>query len=321
MHRLTIALCVSFVLASLPASGASIGIATAEGSFRVDSNLVIGNATLFEGNTLETGVASSDVEIAGDIRLRLGADSRGRVFRDRLVLEKGRGELGRGSAYWIEALGLHILAGGPESAGRVAIDGSRKVQAAALSGTLRVTAGDGTVVALLKPGMALEFEPQDVTGAQAPFQMTGCLERRAGHLVVRDPISGVVEEVRGERLEGEIGRMIEVTATIVPGVQPVEGALEVIRVTRVRRASGECVTPAETPAAAKPAAAPPSPPRAETAPSPAPAAPPVAAKAPHAGMSAGSKVLIAGVIVGGAGAGAVVYLKVRQSDNKAPISR
>jgi hypothetical protein len=275
---------------------------------------------LFEGNTLETGVASSDVEISGDVRLRLGADSRGRVFRDRLVLEKGRGELARGSGYWIEALGLHILAGGPDSAGRVAIDGSRKVQAAALAGSLRVTAGDGTVVALLKPGMALEFEPQEVTGAQAPFQMTGCLERRAGRLVVRDPVSGVIEEVRGDRLEGEIGRMIDVTATIVPGVQPVEGALEVIRVTRVRRAAGECVTPAETPAAAKPVAAPPAPPQA-TAPSPVPATPPAASQPAHAGMSAGSKVLIAGVIVGGAGAGAVVYLKVRQSDNKAPISR
>lgn len=179
MCRLAIALCASVFLCILPAYGAAIGIAMANGNFRVDNHPVAGNATLFEGNLLETGAASSALELTAGVRLRLGAESRGRVFRDRLVLERGVSELNSGHGYWIEARGLRILPQGPGAAGRVLLDGSRKVQAAALTGSLRVTASDGTIVALLVPGKALEFEPQEVTGEPAPFQMTGCLEKAA----------------------------------------------------------------------------------------------------------------------------------------------
>ena len=123
MYRFATALCVSFLLAALPASCAAIGVVVASGSFRVDNNLVAGNATLFDGNTLENVGASSDVEISGGARVRLGADSRGKVFRDRLVLEKGLSELNGGSGFWIEARGLRILPGGPGATGRVAVSG------------------------------------------------------------------------------------------------------------------------------------------------------------------------------------------------------
>ena len=177
MNRLAIALCVWFSLAVLPAFPAAIGVAKANGSFSVDRNPVVGNTTLFEGNTLETAAVSSELQLYSGIRMGLAPDSRGRVFGDRLVLEKGLGELNGGAGYRIEARGLRIFADSPGAAGRVAITEDHKVQAAALAGSLRVTTADGTVVALVRPAMALEFEPQAVTGAQAPFEMSGCLER------------------------------------------------------------------------------------------------------------------------------------------------
>jgi hypothetical protein len=320
MHRLAVALCACFVLSGMSSQAAVIGFAVAQGSFRVDSSPVVGNATLFEGSTLETGRASSDLKLTGGVHVRLGADSRGTVHGDRLELQKGLTELEAGKGYWIEAYGLHIYPEKPRSAGRVAVTGDRKIQVLALAGSFRVTAADGTVVALLAPGRALEFEPQAVTGAQAPFQMTGCLERRNGRYVLRDPISGVTEEVRGERLESNVGRMIEVVATVVPGAKPVEGALEVIQISRMRRVSGECVPP---PAAAKPAP----PPAAQAPPATPPTAPPAApppsapAPAPRQGMSAGAKAVIAGVIIGGAGAGAAVYWRTQRSEEKGTISR
>ncbi len=97
MDRLAIALCVWFSLAVLPAFSAAIGVAKANGSFRVDSNPVVGNATLFEGNTLETSAASSELQLYSGIRMRLAPDSRGRVFGDRLVSgERFGGTAGRG---------------------------------------------------------------------------------------------------------------------------------------------------------------------------------------------------------------------------------
>jgi hypothetical protein len=328
MYRLAIALCVPLSLTVVPAFSAAIGIAMANGSFRVDSNPVVGNATLFEGNTLETGAASSELQLYSGIRMRLASDSRGQVFEDRLVLEKGLSELDGGTGYRIEARGLHIFADSPGAAGRVAISETRKVQAAALAGSLRVTTADGTVVALVTPAMALEFEPQVVTGAQAPFQMSGCLERRDGQFVLRDPLTGVVEEARGDRLESEAGNMIEVTAMVVPGAKPVTGAMEVIRITRMRRISRNCA-PAAPPArrAVKPATpplpAPPPTPAAKPTPppwaGPAPTAP--APSAPRRGMSGATKAIIAGVIVGGAGAGAAVYLTTKKGENQGTISR
>jgi hypothetical protein len=305
MDRLAIALCVWFSLAVLPAFSAAIGVATANGGFRVDSHAVVGNATLFEGNTLETAAASSELRLYSGIRLRLAPDSRGQVFGDRLVLEKGLGELRGGAGSRIEARGLRILADSPGAAGRVAITEAHKVQAAALAGSLRVTTADGTVVALVRPAMALEFEPQAETGAQVPFEMSGCLERRAGQFILRDPLSGVAEEARGSRLESEVGNTIEVTATVVPDVKPMEGAQEVIQITRLRRISRGCA-----------AAAPP--PSTGPAPEAGPAPPPPSV--PKPGMSGTKKAVIAGVIVGGAGAGAAVYLTTRKSASKGTIS-
>jgi hypothetical protein len=300
MYRLAIALCVWLTVSVVPAFSGAIGIAKANGSFRVDSNPVAGNATLFEGNTLETAAAASDLQLYSGTRMRLAPDSRGRVFGDRLVLEKGLGEWNSGTGYWVEARGLRILADSPDASGRVLITGSRKVQAAALAGSLRVTTADGTVVALVTPAMALEFEPQAVTGVQAPFEMSGCLERRNGQFVLRDPLTGVVEEARGSRLESEVGNMIEVTATVVPGAKPVTDAMEVIQITRMRRVSRNCAVAAPPPSAGQ-----------------APTAPP---EAPKHGMSGAAKAVIAGVIVGGAGTG-VGLAVMKMNENKGTISR
>jgi hypothetical protein len=320
MYRHVIALCVLFSSFSLPAPGAAIGVARTTGTLRIDNQMVVSNATVFDGSMLETASASSDLDLAGGVRLRIGASSRARVFGDRLVLEKGLGELARGGAYRVEALGLRVAPETSDSSGRVALVDSGKVQALALEGSLRVSTADGTVVAFLAPGRALEFQPQAVTGAEVPFEMTGCLQRREGRFVLRDPLTGVVEEVRGERLEGEVGRMLEVTATAVPGAKPVTGALEVIQIRRMRRVSGTCLD--TEPAAAKPAAETAKPTAEPAAGQTAPARPAAApSQAPTVSKGGGSKAVIGGVIVGGAAAGAVIYWKTQQKDETGTISR
>lgn len=95
--------------------------------------------------------------------------------------------------------------------------------------------------------IALRFAPQQGTGADVPFEMSGCLERRQDRLVLRDVVSGFTEEVRGKRLERNIGKRVEVTAKVVPGVTPIEGAQEVIEISRIRRISGKCAPPAPAP--------------------------------------------------------------------------
>jgi len=303
--------CVFLLLAIYSSYAAAIGVVKAGGSFNLDGHPVVGNATLFAGNVVETRAASSELNLTNGVRMVLATASKGVVFTDRLLLDQGMGQLTGSADYHIEARGLRFQPEASDSVGRVAVSVERTVQAAAVRGALRVTAADGTVVALVRPGMALEFEPQAVTGAEAPFEMTGCMERRNGRYVLRDPVTGVVEEVRGRNLEREAGRMVEVTATLLPKEKPVEGALEVIEILRLRRVAGACpVAPAAE------AKAPPAEPKAPAAKS-APAPPPQ----PGAGMSGATKAVIAGVIVGGAGAGAAVYFLQSESEEKGTISR
>lgn len=290
-----------------PAASPMIGVAVAEGSFRVNGHVVTGNATLFDGNTIETGGVPSELQLDGGVRMLLAAGSRGKVYRDRVVLEKGLGELANGPDYPIEARGLRIVPGVAEASGRVALGGGREVLVAALAGTFRVTTAEGRMVAIVRPGMTLAFQAQ--AAGQPEFSMSGCLERRGGQYVLRDLIAGIVEELRGDRLDQYVGNVVEVTAVELPNVKPVTGAEEVIQIKRIRRISGSC--PAPSPGA-KPAAQPG--PRAPT-----PSGPP--AQAPKAGgMSGATKAVIAGVIIGGAGAGAAVAL-TRKSEDKGTISR
>ena len=95
-----------------------IGTVTAGGAFRLNGDTVKANGTLTEGAVLESGRGSSTVRLAGGARLSLSADSRGKLYSDRIVLEKGDTRLDNGSGFHLEALGLTIRPDGdPPRAG------------------------------------------------------------------------------------------------------------------------------------------------------------------------------------------------------------
>ena len=98
---------------------------------------------------------------------------------------------------------------------------------------------------------SFRIDSQQVADLQAPFDMSGCVERRQDRFVLRDLVpSGVLEEVRGNRIEREVGNTVQVTARVVPGVTPVEGATEVVEVVGLatsRRASPASASGAEAP--------------------------------------------------------------------------
>jgi len=307
--RALVTLILVLVLSYPLQSASAIGMAVADGGFQIDGSPVSGNTTIFEGSVLETGNVASELQLEAGQRLVLASGSRGQIFRDHMVLEKGVSEVTGGSEYRVEARGLRVAPQVSGAAARVMVEGERRLRVAALSGTFRVMTVTGRTVALLEPGMALVFEPQ-APGQLPEFTMTGCMERRGSQYVIRDLVAGVLEEVRGSGLDRYVGDVVEVTGRDLPNVKPVTGADEVIQIISIRRVSGGCPAP---PAPAKlPAAVPAAP----------PAAPPegAAAPAPSAGgMSGAAKAVIAGVVIGGAGAGAAIYLT--QKKDSGTISR
>src|SRR3981081_3719952 len=113
------------------AAAPAVGIVTAQGSFAIDDSTIAGNATLFEGNQIETGRTSSQLQLNNGAKMQLAAESRGIVYRDRLIRERGSR---RAENYSVEALSLHIRPNGGNASAQVSVADRGQVLVAALNG-------------------------------------------------------------------------------------------------------------------------------------------------------------------------------------------
>lgn len=288
MYQTTVTAFVALALAGspalAPAAAPAIGMVSARGSFLVDDARVSGNATLFEGTVVETDRVPSELQWLDGPRTILDADSRGRVYRDRLVLERGQGQVFGAGAFRIEAASLRVSAVQPGAAALVALNAPHRLQVSALRGSVRVTNSEGILLANIAPGRALELEAQ-AAGAAAPSRLTGTLLKRNDHFLLTDEVIGVTFELRGDNLDSAIGRRVELTGTLDPSAQPVAGAAQTLRVAALKVL-----------------------------------APGVAGAGVRTGMSGATKAIVAGVVAAGATAGTAIGL-TRGEDNKAPISK
>ncbi len=226
-------------LAAAMGAPSAIGTIVAKGSFQVDNASVSGNATVFDGSTIETRVASSELRLASGERMLLGAASRGKVHRDYLVLERGASRIEGASDYSIRARGLRIQAAEQGSSAEVALAGAGRVQVAALRGAFRVMNADGLVVANVAAGRALDLEPQ-AAGAAAPSRLTGCLAKKSGKFLLTDETTSVTAELQGAGLAAEAGNRVEITGAMNPSAKPAAGASQVIKVSEVKRVGKGC---------------------------------------------------------------------------------
>jgi len=235
--QIVIALGISLRITVAVAAPPVIGTIVTRGSFRLDNATVAGNATLIEGAVLETSFDSSTVELSSGARLVMGASSKGRLFGDHIVLEKGQARFENAAGYRLEALGLTIQPETGAARGRVAVAGVNRVQVAALTGSFRVLNSRGVLVANMPPGAAMEFEPQQSGGAS---RVTGCLQTVNGRLILRDETTNVTVEVAGPGLNKESGNRVELAGSLDPSATPVSDASQYIRVARVTRISKSC---------------------------------------------------------------------------------
>lgn len=231
---LTAALVGSAAYAASPA----IGTASAKGAFRVDNATVTGNATLFEGDTIETHTIGTSLVLPGRARLALAPGSKGKLYGDRLLLEKGEARLEHGAGFHFEARGLTVQPATGTASARVALSSNVKVQVASLTGAFRVLNSRGMLVANLLAGAALEFDPQVPSG---PTRLSGCLQVKSGHFVVTDETTQVTVEVSGPGVRDEVGNRVTIAGNVDPSATPVNDASQLIRVTEVSRVAKGCL--------------------------------------------------------------------------------
>ncbi len=209
-----------------------IGIATARGDFQVDRASVSGNATVLEGSLVDAGFYGSKLRLYGGNEMFLGSDSRGQVFRDHLVLERGVARIGTSKGYTVDAAGLRVLAAANSTAD-VNLPGAGRVEVTAVSGAARVTNGTGVLLAQVLPGRALAFTMQ-ASGAAPPEKLTGVLSQSNGHYFLTDTTAGVTVELAGSDLSKLAGKVVEVTGTLDVNAQAAESAAHVVDVISVR---------------------------------------------------------------------------------------
>jgi hypothetical protein len=215
------------------AASPAIGLVVANGSIQLDHSKVWGSATLFDGNVIETNVSSSQLQLNNGVNLRLAAETRARVYESRLVLEKGIGQL-ESTNYRIEAASLQVEADKPGATARVQLTGPKRVVVAARDGSVRVSNGDGVLIAKLDSGREMAFEPQE-SGAAALTKVSGILALKDGKFIVVDRITNVTMQLQGTGLEAEVGNLVEVTGTVDSAAPTVAGASQIINVTSIKR--------------------------------------------------------------------------------------
>jgi hypothetical protein len=208
-----IALALVANLAIAPAASPAIGVAVARGAFELDASKVAGNGTLFEGSTIETRTAISELKLHSGVHMILDAGTRTRVYRDHMLLEKGAGQL-TGADYRIRARSLQIESGSSQGAARVSMTAGNRVLVAAVNGPVRVRNSQGLLVASLNAGRSVEMETREEAG---PSTVSGVIRKADGRYLLTDEVAGVTFEVRACGLDGYVGRKVAVSGRIEAG--------------------------------------------------------------------------------------------------------
>ena len=150
----------SFSCAYASSGSGSIGIGTVSvrGNIRVDGYTVQGNGTLFDGTAVETSQATATLRLDNGTEITMAVNSRGIVYRDRLVLLQGQSELkAPNSSFFLEARGLRVVPRGPNTLGVVSVNSENTVQVASLTGEFRITDDANLSLASVLPGTTMSF--------------------------------------------------------------------------------------------------------------------------------------------------------------------
>ena len=169
----TVVLCGS---SGIGAEQLAIGSVIGQGELRVDSYLVKGGGTVFEGSVVETGsgaMASAVVRLDNGTEIKLYDGSRGVVHQDQFLLLRGRADLSASPSFRAQATGLVIRTSEPLVEEFIAIGPEGNVNVQARSGNLEIAAHEGSVLARVSPERPLAFS----RGTDAQWRVTSAKAR------------------------------------------------------------------------------------------------------------------------------------------------
>ena len=145
---------------SLQAETGPIGSVFARGELRVDGHTIKGSCTAFDGTVVETGSepqSDANLRLTNGARITLHGNSRGTIYRDHFVLDRGEADLAAPAQYLLEADELVIRTTKPNSTEQIAIGAEHAIGVFAKEGQVEVTSPKGDVLGVVGPRNSLTF--------------------------------------------------------------------------------------------------------------------------------------------------------------------
>lgn len=229
------AISVSFILSCVVHSAVRPGIAvvTAEGELYMNGAKTSGNATVFEGATIENGTTDSRVHFDSGAQLRLSSGSQSEIFSGHVDVRRGTVRIEDYAAYAGDLV-VHAPRG---SVALVVLNDERAVQVSSLNGDVRVSNRAGNDIASIPAGRALEFRRQREDAAGS-YSLAGCAFRMHNDIFLTDETSNLTVQLRGDAIA--IGKRLEIQGAAIPGAVAYDPATQVIRVNTAKRSGDGC---------------------------------------------------------------------------------
>lgn len=207
-------------MATYASAATVLGTASVRGDMRVDGYAVKGDATVFDGSVVETGDASANLRMGRGVEITMSRSSRGTIYRDRFVLQRGESELTAPASFELEANGLHVWANKPNSVALVGLTPKNTVQVAALSGSLEVRDGQGILLSDVLPGRPLSFAMQAQANT-SPYSVStvGMLDVQGGQYYLTTD-ENVKYALTGQDFQKFVGDKVVITGMLEPTAQP-----------------------------------------------------------------------------------------------------
>ena len=187
-----------------------------KGDIRVDKTFIQGNATLFNGATVETGNAVSDLMLSSGAEYKLGPQSLARIYEDKVVLKQGTAEVLRTTNNGLTVGDVSIRSSERRGRLRVTSNSPGLVQVAALRGRAELYASSGQLLATIPSGLGLAFDPQ-AAGAAPPMKLHGVVSGKNGKYFITDCQTGESMELTGEEASQWVGKTVEVSGSVASG--------------------------------------------------------------------------------------------------------
>jgi hypothetical protein len=193
------------------ANSKPVGAAIVRGDMRIDGNPITSNATLFDGNTVETSEASATLQMNGNVEIVMTAGTRAVVHDGYVKLEQGKVDVKITCGYVIELNGMRITPSSSNSHAEIGSNASANV----LNGEFLVLDSQGRVLNRIRKGGAQSFAAGQAK-APGPATYAGALSSEDLHpiLTLFGPDSSVAYELQGRNVNKIQGRYVLINGTI-----------------------------------------------------------------------------------------------------------